>query len=528
MWLAPLLLLAVVWTQAAFVKATNFYGYDEWTVLFLLSRGVIDIPYANRPLELLWALPVPWIAPHSFLPFSMLHWLYLWLTGLLVFWIALRFAPGRSLLALLAGVFAMVWAPSDYARLSTVERTLYGGITFGMTLTMAVYVESWVRRSVPLLAVSLLLCVVSGRCYEATLPVLLVTPVLLVRLRGGSRSALRQWVLAFESFVLLSLLLALQPMLFPTGDPSYQASYGLDARPTALLTRLALQCRLHFGPLLSPGLQELPVQATGAAVIVLLGACLLWLRAAPDQGDKGDLHLLVLSGALLTGAGYGALLLTGRQPGAWRMQSLSSPGAALLLAGTAVGIGERLRRFGSSVAVALGVWVVAVGTARTLAMQQQWDGFSFYRRQMHLLSALVLAVPDVQPRSLLVLLDEGKAWRADFGFHHAVEYLYRGHAIGVVWGASSPIFPAFFAPQGVASDPMPAVQGAWGARRGLYRYDEVVVVRHTTSGAAVVLEAWPTELPPLPPGALYRPRARLRPLLDPIAERRALWSLGPG
>lgn len=510
------------------MKPANFYGYDEWTILFLLSRGVIDIPYANRPLELLWALPVPWIAPHTFLPFSILHWLYLWLTALLVLWIALRLAPGRSLLAFLAGVFVLVWAPNDHARLSTVERTLYGGITFGMTLTMAVYVESWVRRSVPLLAASLLLCVVSGRCYEATLSVLLVTPVLLLGIKGGSPRELRQWILVFQSFVLFSLLLALQPMLFPTGDPSYQASYGLDTRPEALLTRLALQCRLHFGPLVSPGWMELLAPGVAVAAAVFLGSCLWWMRSDAGQGDKGDLRVAVGVGLLLTGAGYGALLLTGRQPGAWRMQFLSSPGAALLLSGAAIAIGERFRRRGALVAVALAGWVVTVGTARTLAMQRQWDGFGFYQRQMRLLSSLVGAVPDVQPRSLIVLLDDGKAWRADFGFHHAVEYLYRGHAIGVVWGASSPIFPAFFARAGVVSEPMPAVRTAWGARPSLYRYDALIVVRHTTSGAAVVLDEWPLELPPLPPAALYRPRARIRPPGEPIPQRRALWSLEPG
>ncbi len=38
---------------------------------------------------------------------------------------------------------------------------------------------------------------------------------------------------------------------------------------------------------------------------------------------------------------------------------------------------------------------------------------------------------------------------------------------------------------------------------------ELIAVRHTKAGDVVLLEAWPPELPPLPPGAVYEPRARL-------------------
>jgi hypothetical protein len=520
---AALLLLAVVLSQARLVEATNFFGFDEWTVLSLLSRWVIDIPYANRPLGLLWALPVTWIAPHSFLGFAILYWFYLWLTGLLVYWLALRVAPRRPLLAVLAGVFAVVWAPSDLARQSTVERALYIGITFGMLLAMVCYVESWLRRSVPLLALSLLLCVVSGRCYEATLPVLMVTPLLLFAVPGESTRALRQWILVFECFVLLSMLLALQSFLAPTSDFTYQAAINLDPRPAAVLTRLALQYRLHFAPLFTVVPTELLTSGVAVAVVVFLSACILWLWGVPEEtAARRDLRMLCLGGVLLAGAGYGALLLTARVPDAWRMQFLSSPGAALLLAGVVVAIGERTGRYAPVVAVALGAWVVAVGTGRTQTMQQRWERLSFYPRQMRMLSALVAEVPDAQPGALLLLIDDGRAWRANFGFHHAVEYLYRGHAVGLAWGVWTGMFPAFFGPEGVASEAWPAVRRAWGARATFHRYDQIIVLRHSPNGAVQVLDAWPADLPPLPPGTVYRPRAQLVPLREALPEREIL------
>ncbi len=526
LWLAPVLLLAVLWTQEHFVKATNFYGYDEWTILTLLSKGVTDIPYANRTLALLWALPAPWLQAHSFGPFVTMRCGYLWLTALLVLWISLRLAPGRSMLAFLAGCFVLVWAPSDYARLSLVEGGLYAGITFGMTLSVAVYVESWLRQSIPLLGLASVLALVSGRCYEPTLPVLLLSPLLLLVPGVRAGRALGRWVLAYEAFVLLGLVQAATPILFGSAA-SYQASYRLDARPLVVLERLRQQFWLHLGPLVSPRLAELQTHAAaaGIAVAVFLCTAIVWRRAdGRDTAPGGDLRALLGAAVLLTGAGYAALLATGSVPGAWRAQFLSAPGAAWLLSSLAVGAGERLRRHGASMALALSAWVVAVGTARASAMQQSWDTMSFYPRQMPMLSSLVAAVPDTLPNTLVVLLDPKRTWRASFGFHHAVEYLYGGHAIGLVAGSPTAMFPAFFTPGGVLSEPYPAVRAAWGARTTLFRYDELVVVRDGP-GPLAILDEWPSELPPLPSGARYAPRARVRPLAAPLPERRALTSL---
>jgi hypothetical protein len=53
----------VFWAQFAWVQSTNFWGSDEWLHLSLTSRGIIDFPYANRPLMLLWSLPAALLVP---------------------------------------------------------------------------------------------------------------------------------------------------------------------------------------------------------------------------------------------------------------------------------------------------------------------------------------------------------------------------------------------------------------------------------------------------------------------------------
>ena len=100
---------------------------------------------------------------------------------------------------------------------------------------------------------------------------------------------------------------------------------------------------------------------------------------------------------------------------------------AVALASVVVGIGAIVPRAASeATALALAAWIVAVGTGRTVAMQQTWDRESAYPAQMSMLRGLVAAAPDLRPGTMVLLLDDGKAWRATFGFHHAIRYLYEG------------------------------------------------------------------------------------------------------
>lgn len=524
--LSALLLLAIAWTQFRLVSLTNFFGYDEWTVLSLVSDGIIDIPYANRPLALLWVLPVPLLGGGSFFPFAVLGWLYAWLSAVLVAHVAIRLLPGRPLLALLAGAFVLAWAPNDRARLSLVENAEYWGITFGMLLSLAAFVESWVQRRVVLLALAGALAVVSGRCYESTLPVLGLCPLLLLVREGRPTRRLAAWSAGFAAFVALALALAVIPMFARGQGLAYQKSFGLDAQVVPVLGRLVQQYALHFVPVALPELREILPFALAAlpGVVVLLLAAALWSRSVVAEAPRGSLGWLLPVALLLAGGGYTALVVTAQEAGAWRGQFLSAPGAALFLAGLGGLLGEASRGAGRVVTLALACWIVAVGSARTAALDAGWRATSFYDRQMRVLSALVEVVPDTTPGTLIVMTGDTRPWRANFTFHHAVEYLYPRSATGLVVGANPGMLPAFFTPQGIVSEPLAVVRGPWGARVRLFAYERVVVVRSTASGLSL-LEAWPADLPPLPAGARYEPLANLKPLAAPVAHRRALRSL---
>jgi hypothetical protein len=154
-------------------------------------------------------------------------------------------------------------------------------------------------------------------------------------------------------------------------------------------------------------------------------------------------------------------------------------------------------------------------------MQQTWDRESFYPAQMSMLRGLVSRAPDLRSGTMVLLLDEGGAWRATFGFHHAIQYLYEERAAGCVWGAWNALYPATLGAEGLLSEPWPVIRGPWGVRPHTYRHDEIVVARFS-NGSVEILKEWPATLPPLPAGARYDPGSRILDLTHPCPERRLL------
>jgi hypothetical protein len=242
-------------------------------------------------------------------------------------------------------------------------------------------------------------------------------------------------------------------------------------------------------------------------------------------GEHPDARTLLRTGGaglVLAGLGYSLIALGVSETTAFRMQILSGPGIALFLASVVVAIARRLPAQARPFAlVLLGAWLVAVGSGRTAAMQATWDRGSACVPQASLMNGLADAVPDVVPGTLFVLLDEPSVWKATYGFHHAVQFLYARRAAGFVPEVWDALTPARFENDGVRFEPWEVNRAAWDEPATTFPYEHVVVVRHTASSGVSVAETWPGELPPLPEGARYEPRARIA---AGSAERRGLFS----
>ncbi|PYQ21817.1 MAG: hypothetical protein DMF79_07230 [Acidobacteria bacterium] len=194
-----------------------------------------------------------------------------------------------------------------------------------------------------------------------------------------------------------------------------------------------------------------------------------------------------------------------------RTQFFSAPGIGLLLAASVLLIATPLPVRARPAATALlGAWVVAVGTGRTLALQRAWDAESAYPAQRESLLHITAAAPDLAPGTLVVLLQRQKVWPYDFSFRHAVDYLYEGRARGHATGAEPLLYETRFEADGVVSEPAPVLRAPWREAPIRYRYEDVVVFAEDARRRVLLLDEWPEELPPLPPGAAYAPRARLR------------------
>lgn len=516
----PILLLI----QRAWVRPTNFGGFDEWPMVDLSSRFITDVAYANRPLGLVWLVPAR-IHPYSFNAFSWLSFAYLGLTAVLLFGLCRRLLPEHPLQAFVAASFWLVWAPGDLARLSTVESALYAGITFGAVAAIAAFVRSWFEESRLWLLLASVLAFAVVRSYEGSLAVLSAAPLLL--LAAGIRSRrLVTWCGAWAAALLAAAAWIVVPLLWPGDAAAYQLSVlKPELDPRILAGRVGWQYVFHLAPAVLSPLSELaapPVLLAVALFAVLFGLAHRGSNELED-GFRWPVPAACAGvGLALAGLGY-ALVVSGTAAHtAFRLQFLSGPGMALALASAVMGLAALAPRPGRAVAaLILASWIVAVGTGRTLAMQQTWDRESFYPAQMSMLRGLVGRAPDLRPGTMVILLDEGGAWRATFGFHHAIQYLYEGRAAGCVWGAWNALYPSTLGALGLRSEPWPVIRGPWGVRPRTYLHDEIVVARFS-SGGVEILKEWPEALPPPPAGARYDPGSRILDLARPLPERRIL------
>lgn len=512
-------LLAVFWSQFAWVRATNFGGTDEWLYISLASKRVLDIPYANRPFVLLWTVPAALVWPNDLRSYYLVHTTYLALTGWLLFLLMRRLAPARPLVGFLAAAIALTWAPLDFLRLDTVLLTGYSGFTFATLLTLVLFVESWARRKPVLLAVAGLLGLVTARGFEGVLPLLMAAPLLLYW-AGATRSRrLQAWVWSWEALMVVIAALVIVPFLRPEGTGSYQASaLRLDLDPLRAAARLLRQYGYHLLPLVRTSLRELAVPAVPLAVLTFAAAFALVASRQRDATEDGSgqerrsLALLAGLGLLLATLGYAGFVVSPSILQAARTQFLSSPGIGLFLAALASLAASGLPPRGRNAALAvLGAWVIAVGTGRTIAMQREWDeSRSAFPRQHRTLVDLTRLVPDTEPNTLVLLIDDSGAWPASFTFRHAVDYLYQGHAVGTVWKAIDFLYPAWFVPLGMYCDAWPVIRRPWGVHPTVHGYDQMIVAYADADGSVRLLQTWPAAvLPPLPAGARYEPEARI-------------------
>jgi hypothetical protein len=511
----PVLLLALAAALFAFVRPTNFRGYDEWLMFSLLSRNILDFPYANRPLALVWAWPAWRLAPGELWTFRLFHALWIGLTGVAVFSIVRRLRPEAVAFAFLAGTLAIVWAPSDSSRICTVQMILYAGCTLGSVVALSWLLEGFVRGRISWAVAAAAAATVSVLTLEGSLALLAFAPLLL--LLAGGRRDLRRW-LVWSAVAVVFLAAAAGRAFLPTLIHPERFAYQRDilapsSDPARLARRTFGQLRRHLAPLgdLAVVGREPRAAATGAAVFGAGLALLVLASGRAGSPSRRDLAVAAAVGLLLALAAYAPFVLTTRTRLVVRTQFLSMPGIGVLLAAAIAGLGAvvptRTRR---GLEGLLGAFVVALGFAQTASLQADWDGVSSLPSQGRDLREIAALLPDPEPGTLLVFMSPRGFWPLDLTFHHAVRYLYDGRVTGHSESSPPYLYPVRYETDGVHVEPIPAIRGPWQEDVQVFPYSSVVVVAQDETGPLRLLETWPSSLPPLPEGVVYAPHARLR------------------
>jgi hypothetical protein len=406
---------------------------------------------------------------------------------------------------------------------------IYSGCTFGVLLAAWLALEAWSRRRwLPAIAAAVA-AAAAVLSHEAALAPLALVPLLFVA-GGGLRERRRLAVATLLLFGVLGTLAlrAAWPLWTAPERVSYQTQVqSADLRPGHLAGRCLGQLRRHVRPLFEaapPGARAWPTAPLALAFFAVgLAVCVRAdrpsRRSLPEDGDRRGpererrrLVAVALGGLLWALLAYLPFVASTQTRGAARTEFLSAPGVGAFLVAAAAAFASFLPRRARPISIALfGAWVVTLGVLRTTAFQADWDRGSPYRDQRRVLLGITSLAPDVVPGTLVVLLAQTRAWPLDLTFRHAIGYLYEGRAVGHVPDTEPFLYETSFGTAGIRSTPAPVIRDAWVEPPRLFPYDRVVVVREDAAGRLTLVEAWPGDLPPLPPGATYAPRGRVLP-----------------
>jgi hypothetical protein len=499
------------------LRATNFRGYDEWLIFWMLSRRLLSFPHANRPLGLVWHAPAWWIAPDRLWGFVLVHGFWLTLVGLLTFLLVRRLSGGDARLALLSGAFTVAWMPSETTRVVTVQMIQYSGCAAGTLLATWLQVEAWQRQSRWRLAAAAVAAAAAALSLEAALPQLAAAPLLLLFAGAeGRRQAVRRlwWLAGSLAFVGALGARALLPVLTEPQAVSYQLGRGSVRPPGAVLRQIGLQLRFHLAPLVDTPAGDLAGPTVACAALVFV----LGLAVAARHGPAGVRRVAAAAAVLgLAHAvlGYLPFVLSRAVRGPVRTEFLAAAGVGVFLAAL-VSLLASLTPPRARVAVSavLGVWIVAAGTGRTVASQREWSD-AIYAAQRRTLEQVAAIAPEMQPHTLVVLMQNGHTWSFSFSFSKAVEYLYADAVRGWVPRADPYLIDTRVQRGAVVSEPAAVLRAQWKERTETYRAEEVVVVTEDEAGRLSLAEEWPEDLGPLPAGGRYAPRARIRNAASP-------------
>jgi hypothetical protein len=303
--------------------------------------------------------------------------------------------------------------------------------------------------------------------------------VVLVLALGERRRLSAGVVLGVWTAALTVLAAAVTLPLVRSAAGSYQLSaLRLSLEPGGVLTRLVQQAAWHLGPLAAA-----PPLWSGRLVVAAATLALALVASPSGEGiPRRRLARLALTDLGLKVAAWSPLLLTPAPARRPRCRASRRPASVSCSPRQRSSPARSSRAGAAALTLVLSCGVVALGTARTLALQREWDGRSASRPAAPPRAAGGARAGHARGRSSCSWT--GGHLPATFTFRHAVSYLYGGRAAASSTAGTT--FSARFEDEGITGLPG---RPCGGRRENLYGYSALVVVRE--SGRADAEGAWP-------------------------------------
>ncbi|MEP7290965.1 MAG: hypothetical protein ABI835_04235 [Chloroflexota bacterium] len=489
-----LLIAAALWLPFGF--NVGFWG-DDW-FFYLNARFGSAWGTLSRPLLPLAFIFGYGIAPGQFAGFNLTLALLLFARSGLCYALLRRLRTGRAP-AFAAAVLALVY-PADTGVFYLGAIAVYlAWVAFLLALYLLILY--WQSPRLIYLALMWVAQIVSLGTYEATYPLIFVSPLVLLLLEPRLRRRWTRILFRWYIFPALNLIRQVSLFLLNPGALTYQTGLVASSNsPSAILASFLKIYQRHFFTGWVEG-DSSPAYALVAVMTGVLAGVACWRLARGEQPRSKRFHgVLILVGLAIIGLAVLVLLPTSLRDVTLRTYFASSLGAALALAAAAWLLTRRALLF----ALLIGL-LVSLGFLRLLQQHDHLAALSAVQ-QADVIQVAQLA-PSLSAGTALLIMDETP------GRELSPVFFSR-------WNFQNPFLLAYDDPSLLAAlcypDDAPQNPEAYCAFQAEYvevrispqivwqrPYDRVVLIRYTTAHQWVLANA-PA---PYATSALYDPGA---------------------
>lgn len=425
LWINLLLLAIAIGMYAPFGLRGNFGLFEEFTARYGYLRTSVAIRFTTY-----WSFQfADWLAPDSFVGFNWLMIASFWLKGALMVGILRRLFPQQVSLAVVAGLLVTIYpADSGFMTLRSVAVHFVMACAMGAVYGVIRYWQkphwAWWLWIVPLQVLAV--------AYEIHYPLFLLIPFIWL-----TRDISRRTVLLTLAWGMTPLILGLRALwLIQSGEGGYVSNAVNSANQNDPLTLGVAQQSLQalFERHLNSwqkGLELLDNTPYGVVAVVLgiASGLAVWVFYQPPALKWRHYVVIFIGGVALFVAAYGLFLPTIFRMDTFRVNIITTAGAAVAVGALLTGMAQVLRKLGRYWLAGWTVVLMTGGVAFQLDQAEHYTDLS--ANIQRLLGGIAAVAPDVHSDSVIVYVDRDYDYQStvqlggrSYIFEEAIQFIY--------------------------------------------------------------------------------------------------------